>query len=610
MTTSNPPMAVPMMTLCTLSATAPNPRPSGETIAEQEARILLGINTQLAQLGSDWVANWLVLTQDRANLAYIATEAATNSFAVVLRGTQFNSLVDLAEDMMVGNLAQFTVAGGTTPLLIAKGTMNAFTEITNAVSSIGSPLTNVVQQLQQQFANLPSGTTPNLYVTGHSLGGCMATTMALYLWAQSWATPVNFYVYTYAAPSAGLQAFASYYDSIFPSNSWRVYNQYDVVPNAWATLMSNVYQKFYPAPGPAQTLVVSDMIKQIAASTNNNTYVQTNAGAGTVMLNPTYGVNDAQDAYDAQATCATTGDFFAQLAFQHANNTYLQLLQGQTVPDLVPSVNNVLQNTGPVTGGTMVIIFGTNFSADCVVDFGTVPATSVQVVSPTQIDAVAPPLSGTVDVCVTNFAGTSPAVACAQFTAPAPTLPPTVTAISPYTGQGPHSPSQSALSPNGGPAAGGTTVTVSGTGFRKDDPNTAVAFGATAGTNVQVVSLTQLTVVAPPGTGTVDVTVTNSLGTSATSSADRFTYGPPVVTSISPRCGQKGTVIKISGAGFAAGCSVQFGESKSVPPASVSPTTITVAAPDVLETSVDVRVNVSGNFSPLTKSDVFTYTKK
>jgi len=82
-------------------------------------------------------------------------------------------------------------------------------------------------------------------------------------------------------------------------------------------------------------------------------------------------------------------------------------------------------------------------------------------------------------------------------------------------------PTVTSVSPNGGPAGGGTTVTVKGTGFTSA---TTVDFGPTASTTVKVTSPFALTAVVPPGHGMVDVTATTFGGTSATSSADRFTY--------------------------------------------------------------------------------------
>lgn len=53
---------------------------------------------------------------------------------------------------------------------------------------------------------------------------------------------------------------------------------------------------------------------------------------------------------------------------------------------------------------------------------------------------------------------------------------------------------------------------------------TVVDFGANAATHVRVISGKIVLATAPAGTGTVDVTVTTPLGTTATTPKDQYTY--------------------------------------------------------------------------------------
>jgi hypothetical protein len=79
-----------------------------------------------------------------------------------------------------------------------------------------------------------------------------------------------------------------------------------------------------------------------------------------------------------------------------------------------------------------------------------------------------------------------------------------------------------AISPKSGGVGGGTTVTVTGSGFTGA---TSVQFGANNASAVTVVSDTQIPATSPPGNvGTVDVTVATPAGGSAPSLANRFTY--------------------------------------------------------------------------------------
>jgi hypothetical protein len=91
-------------------------------------------------------------------------------------------------------------------------------------------------------------------------------------------------------------------------------------------------------------------------------------------------------------------------------------------------------------------------------------------------------------------------------------------------------PAITSLSPNSGPAAGGTVVTITGANFIGA---TAVSFGGTAA-SFTVNSATQITATSPAGSGIVDIRVTSPNGTSAISTADQFTYvaPPPAVTSV------------------------------------------------------------------------------
>jgi hypothetical protein len=87
-------------------------------------------------------------------------------------------------------------------------------------------------------------------------------------------------------------------------------------------------------------------------------------------------------------------------------------------------------------------------------------------------------------------------------------------------------PKSAAASPASGFGGGGTTVAITGTRFTSGAP---VAFGASASASVTYNSPTLLTATAPAkSAGTDDIKVTTTSGTSATSSADRFTYPAPI----------------------------------------------------------------------------------
>lgn len=87
----------------------------------------------------------------------------------------------------------------------------------------------------------------------------------------------------------------------------------------------------------------------------------------------------------------------------------------------------------------------------------------------------------------------------------------------------PSPPAISAISPSTGATAGGTTVTITGSGFTGA---TAVTFGGTAAASFTVVSDTQITATTPAGlAGPVAIAVTTASGTDTEAGA--FTYEAP-----------------------------------------------------------------------------------
>ncbi|WP_432014550.1 IPT/TIG domain-containing protein [Streptomyces cucumeris] len=167
------------------------------------------------------------------------------------------------------------------------------------------------------------------------------------------------------------------------------------------------------------------------------------------------------------------------------------------------------------------------------------PGTNVVVLTPTTLTVTTPAgAAGPANVTVTTPGGSGTLPAGYLYLAV-----PTITGVS----------------PSSGPLLGGQTVTITGSGFAAG--TTTVLFGLVPGLSVTVVSPTQLTVVTPPGVGTVDVTVTTLGGTATLPGA--YTYAvSPTVLAVVPPAGPTtgGQTVTVTGTGFVAGnTQVDFG---------------------------------------------------
>ena len=113
----------------------------------------------------------------------------------------------------------------------------------------------------------------------------------------------------------------------------------------------------------------------------------------------------------------------------------------------------------------------------------------------------------------------------------------------------------SSLSPVRGPSTGGTTVTLTGTGFLADSASSnSVLFDGVPASAVFTTSDTQITCSTPPGSiGNVSVVVTNQNGSTTLPSSFDF-FGAPTLSSIAPVRGPAtgGTAVTLTGSGFLA----------------------------------------------------------
>jgi hypothetical protein len=342
------------------------------------------------------------------------------------------------------------------------------------------------------------------------------------------------------------------------------------------TVTFDVYGPSDPTCGSAPVLTATGGVD--AAGTTATSTSLTPASAGTYRVVASYG-GDASYATSASA-CGDPNE-------------------SVTVGVPAPAVTGLSPTSGPAAGGTTVTISGSNLGGATAVAFGAAAATGFSVISPSQVTATAPAGTGTVDVTVTTPGGTSPTGTADRYTyaAPPPPAAPVITAVA----------------PSSGPTSGTNGVLIFGTGLRGV---TVVMFGSTPAAVVAGNAAgTQLSVLAPAGSGTVDLTVTTPGGTSARTAADQYTYvaappppPAPAVTGLAPATGPAagGTTVTIAGTGLSGATGVSFGGAPASGFTVDGPTQITATAPAGSGT-VDVTVTTPGGTSATGSADQYAY---
>ena len=313
-----------LLALCSFSYLDSSALP-GEELVDQEARMRRDINSALAGIGqSAWQVVWgPAQSDDHANMLYVAGNTTTNQMAIAIRGTVPTFVFDWAENL--GSLLPLQPYSAVIPgrasgaPRVAAGTNLGLAQIQSlqGASQTGSQ-TDLTTFLRQAAA------TGSVFVTGHSLGGCLASVLAPTL-ASQLGSATNLKVYTFAAPSPGNADFATYYNALFTdpatgrSTAYRLYNDLDVVPNAWASL--DVLAGYYQ-PSPLCTGEIKAVVRAAVRAVGTQ-YAQLGTDAdgsavklgGSVVTAQALGLDPVADEL-----------YFQQLEQQHATSMYQRLI--------------------------------------------------------------------------------------------------------------------------------------------------------------------------------------------------------------------------------------------------------------------------------------------
>jgi len=242
-----------------------------------------------------------------------------------------------------------------------------------------------------------------------------------------------------------------------------------------------------------------------------------------------------------------------------------------------PVITSIEPDFGSNLGGTIITIFGSNFSTGATVKIGSRTCYDVTVDEDEgTITCTAPIMSkGTYNVTVTN-PDLQPATLNASYTAE-------------------EIPLITSLSVSSGPSSGGTTINIIGKNF--SNTSTVSIGGVACATLTYFSSLRLNCVTAEMSSETYDVVVTNTNGHSGTLE-NGFTFiPPPEIEDVSPGFGRltAGTEITITGSHFLSGATVAFGTDSianfsACTNVQVEPDRITCSAPARAEGVVNVYV--------------------
>ena len=213
-----------------------------------------------------------------ANTMFVARHRQTREVFISIAGTNpFSAYAWLAEDFDVDQTRAWGYGEAPEGVATSKATLTGLRALQGMVPPPGIPGENrtLAEFLE---AHIDEETEPvAVTVSGHSLGGALSPTLALWLLdtQQEWdhRSRAMISVYAYAGPTPGNDDFAAYIDDRFGERLHRIFNPLDVVTHAW-NVADLVELKALYTPDISRDALWEKAVDFLIATTNRINYQQ------------------------------------------------------------------------------------------------------------------------------------------------------------------------------------------------------------------------------------------------------------------------------------------------------------------------------------------------
>lgn len=281
---------------------------------------------EIEQYMTGWKIVWDPLPVG-GNYAFVATDG--NAYALAIRGSLIQFSWDafdnwIYNDLNIAYQKDWPYSNNVPGARVSQGTYTGWENLNRMAD-------RKTRKTLWSFLQANVGDKKPLTITGHSLGGNLASVYASYLWKKfkdNGHPKDNIDVISFAAPAAGNEAFADDFNAKFP-NSLRIENIHDIVPKFPVSgKVSDLGSLYSSTPSASEIMVgyknasvkLSSVFITMGAAldllriTNGiSPYVQTN-GLGDLITIRLSGKNSKNEIMD----------WFAEAAYQHSMECYAQ----------------------------------------------------------------------------------------------------------------------------------------------------------------------------------------------------------------------------------------------------------------------------------------------